>query len=140
MNREPIWQALFTRLSAAAPFVTTSRRLCHWSDVPAIEQPALFVAQGGEQASTTTGQPTRWELEGQVYVYARVDDGAVPGTVMNPLMDAITAVLAPANPMQRQTLGGLVEWVRIDGRIETDEGVLGDQAVAIIPIRILVPA
>ena len=36
----------------------------------------------------------------------------------------------------KQTLGGLVAHAWIDGVIETDEGVLGDQAVAIIPVVI----
>jgi hypothetical protein len=37
------------------------------------------------------------------------------------------------------TLGGLVNYCRIEGDIETDEGLLGEQAVAIIPVSILVP-
>ena len=37
----------------------------------------------------------------------------------------------------KQTLGGLVHDCRIAGDIETDEGRLGDQAVAIIPIEMM---
>ena len=38
-----------------------------------------------------------------------------------------------------QTLGGLVSDCWISGKIETDEGALGGQAVAIIPIEMIWP-
>ena len=61
-----------------------------------------------------------------------------PSSVMNPLLDAVTAALAPDNPINTaQTLGGTVAHCWIEGAIETDEGTLGDQAVAIVPVRIL---
>ena len=50
MIREPIYAALFTLASGAANFVTVSRRLRHWSDVGAAEQPALFMIQKSETA------------------------------------------------------------------------------------------
>ena len=37
-----------------------------------------------------------------------------------------------------QTLGGLAAHAWTAGKIETDEGVLGGQAVAIVPVEILV--
>jgi len=39
--------------------------------------------------------------------------------------------------LQDLGLANLVRHARIEGRIETDEGVLGDQAVAVIPVEIL---
>jgi hypothetical protein len=35
--------------------------------------------------------------------------------------------------------GGLARRVTINGRIETDEGLLGEYAYAIVPVEILVP-
>lgn len=141
MNREAIYSALFDRLKAIPGLRTTSRRLRHWSDVDASQQPALFQAQGRETATPgdpARGVPTKWTLSADVYIYVRTDGDQVPGTVMNPLLDAIEAALRNDNAMQRvQTLGGLVERCWIEGDIETDEGTLGDQAVAIVPIRIL---
>jgi len=141
MNREAIYSGLFNRLKAIPGIRTTSRRLKHWSDVDASQQPAIFLAQGRETATPgdpARGVPTKWTLSTDIYVYARTDGDQVPGTVMNPLLDAIEAVLQPDNAMQRtQSLGGLVERCWIEGDIETDEGTLGDQAVAIVPIRIL---
>jgi hypothetical protein len=50
MIREPIYAALFTLVAGAASFVTISRRLRHWSDIGAAEQPALFMIQKSENA------------------------------------------------------------------------------------------
>lgn len=141
MNREPIYAALFATLSAAAPFVTASRRLRHWSDVGPAEQPSLFLVQKSETAQRRKGLPPKWTLAVDVFVYARAaDDLSSAAIVLNPLIDAIESALAPASPTATQTLGGLVEHAWIAGKIETDEGVLGGQAVAIVPLEILVPA
>ena len=136
MNREKIYAALFAALQSSANFKTASRKLKHWADVEAIDQPALFQAQKTESASTVPGQPTVWMLYVDVYVYANTqgDPKIAPSQIINPLIDSIVVALAP-NPIQnRCTLGGLVEFAVIDGAIQTDEGVLGDQAIAVIPV------
>lgn len=138
INREAIYAALFAKLATAASFVTTSRRLKHWNDVPIEQQPALFQAQRNEVAVTTHGQPTKWTLNLDVYVYVRTDGEQTPAPLLNPLLDAIEAALAPNAVETVLSLGGLVHHCRIEGAIETDEGTLGDQAVAIIPVTILV--
>ncbi len=137
MIREPIYSALFALLSGCAPFVTASRRLRHWSDVGPAEQPALFVVQKSETAERRAGLPTKWRASVDVYVYAHApDETTAPATALNPLLDAIEAALAPQGAVQ--TLGGLASHAWIAGKIETDEGVLGGQAVAILPVEILV--
>jgi hypothetical protein len=144
VTREPIYAALFSRLQGAAPFVTTSRRLRHWSDVAAIEQPALFQAQRVETADQRRGLPTKWICDVDVYVYCQAPDEVTsPATILNPLLDAIEAAMAPLAPLDlaanAQSLGGLAYQAWINGKIETDEGTLGGQAVAIVPVRIMVP-
>jgi hypothetical protein len=138
MTREPIYSALFTLLQNSAPFVTASRRLRHWSDVPQNAQPALFMAQRDESATTQTNQPTVWTLHVDVYLYAHSNDpsrSAAPA--LNGLLDAVvTALGGPAD--NRQTLGGLVHYCRVDGKIMTDEGWLGEQSIAVVPIQIKV--
>lgn len=140
MNRETIHAALFAKLSTAAGFATASRRLKHWNDTPAAEQPALFLSHKTESAEPRQGLPTLWTLDFDAYLYARAPDRATsPSSVLNPMLDAISGAIAPDNAtMSAQTLGGLVAHCWIEGSVETDEGTLGDQAVAIIPIRILV--
>jgi len=137
INREAIYAALFTRLSTAASFVTTSRKLRHWDDVKPPQQPALFQVQKGEQPRNTPGLPTEWVLTVEVFVYARAPGHALPSAAINNLLDAIEAALAPDPITNKCTLGGLVQHVWIDGQIQTDEGALGDQAIAIIPLQIL---
>ena len=136
MNREAIYAALFARLQASATFKTTSRKLLHWVDVPAVQQPALFQAQRNETAATVPGQPTVWQFQVDVYIYVHTqgDKSLAPSQIINPLVDAVVALLAP-NPIDNKcTLGGLVQHAWIEGAIQTDEGTLGDQAVSIIPI------
>lgn len=140
MTREPIYAALFAKLQAAASFKTASRRLRHWSDVPAGQQPALFMAQRAESVvaqQPVPGLPKKVTLEVDVYVYVRAAANAAPGPLINPLLDAIDAALRGDPITGKQTLGGLCEHAWIEGTIETDEGTLGEQAVAIVPIRIL---
>jgi len=142
MNREPIYEALFAVITGAASFATASRRLRHWSAVAAAEQPALFQVQKRESAKQAEGAPTVWRAELDLYVYCQAaDDVIAPTSALNPLLDAIEAALAPAGADQLagvQTLGGLVKHCWINGPIETDEGALGGQAVAIVPVEILV--
>lgn len=141
MNREAIYGALYALVAGAASFATTSRRLRHWTDVPAAEQPALFQVQKSESARTRRGQPTEWTLAVDLYLYCQApDDTTAPSTVLNPLIDAVAAALAPKGldlATNVQTLGGLVSHCWIAGKIETDEGALGGQAVAIVPLELL---
>ncbi|MDB5361149.1 MAG: hypothetical protein JWO51_2446 [Rhodospirillales bacterium] len=139
--RETIQAALFQRLAAIPGFATSSRRLKHWTDVAPAEQPALFQVQKGESRTARTGQPParRLSVELFIYVTTSADPAAAPAQIMNPLLDAIEAALAPDPGRLTQSLGGLVEHAWIAGRIVSDEGLLGDQAVAIVPIEILIP-
>ena len=139
MNREPIYAALFALVQSAASFVTVSRRLRHWSDVAAAEQPALFQIQKSEAAEERRPLPAKWRASVDLYLYAHAPDELTPSaTVINPLLDAVEAALAPDPVSHVQTLGGLVQHCWIAGRIQTDEGVLGGQSVAIVPVEILV--
>jgi hypothetical protein len=141
ISREPIYAALFALVSGAAGFVTAERRLRHWSDVSAAEQPALFQCQTRETAAIRTlGAPTVWTLAVELYLYAHSSDPyQAPAGALNPLLDAVTAALAPdpATGVQDLGLPAMVRHALIAGRIETDEGTLGDQAIAIVPIEIL---
>jgi hypothetical protein len=139
--REPIYAALFDLAAGAAGFVTAERRLRPWSDVAPAEQPALFMTQKSEIAAVKTlGAPTIWTLLVELYLYAHSSDPYLsPATVLNPLVDAVEAALAPAATTGLQDLGlpSMVQHAYIAGKIETEEGVLGDQAIAIIPVEIL---
>ena len=137
MNREDIFSALFDLVVQAPGLITTSRKLKHWSDVQTSEMPALFMTQGGETALRVTRMPTRWVLSASLYIYVSTDGRDNPGEVINPILDYLTTQLTDPFPGVPQTLGGLVEYARIEGTIETSEGTLGEIEVAVIPIQIL---
>ena len=143
MNSETIYQALFNRLSGIEGFVTTSRRLKHWNNVAPDARPALFITQGNQTEVPVKGLDAKVELEAEVYIYIHEDDSAIPPSVqLNQMIDRVRTKLAPDHPdmCEYQTLGGLVEHCWIEGTIEVFEaveGMLDDQGIAIIPIRIL---
>ncbi|BCA57685.1 hypothetical protein [Sphingomonas sp. HMP6] len=137
MNREPIYAALFALVSGGPGLVTTSRKLLHWNDVPPSSRPALFMAQKREGASQRTGLPTVWNLHVDLYLYVSTQGDVAPGSALNPILDAIASALDTHPVRGPQSLGGLVQWARIEGSIETDEGTLGQDAVAIVPVSIL---
>ncbi len=141
MSREAIYSALFSSLSTISGFAVTSRKLRHWADVGPAEQPALFMTQKTESVKQQTNQPPVWTYHVDLYVYAfATDPDASPAIQLNGLIDSIESAIAAAFPPENQTLGGLVTYCRIAGQIVTDEGVLGQQAVAIVPIEILASA
>lgn len=137
MDREAIDSALFAKLAAVSGLAFSSRRLLHWNDCAT--QPALFYTTGQETPITTTGEPAKWHLTRRVYLYVNVDDATAPSTVLNPLLDSICSMIDNPHPVTgRNTLGiDGVSHIRVEGTIETDEGTLGNQAVAIIPLEIL---
>jgi hypothetical protein len=141
IQREPIYAALWALASGSAGYATASRRLRHWSDVNPAEQPALFMSEKGARAeSKARATPIVYTLFADFYIYAFSSDPyAAPASILNPLIDALEAALAPdpATNLQQLGLPLMVRHCYIAGRIETDEGVLGDQAVAIVPVEIL---
>src|SRR4051812_4667554 len=155
--RETIYAALWELGASAAQFTSANRRLRHWADVAATEQPALFMSEkGGQAAIKKLGAPIVWTLYAEFYVYAHSSDFYLaPAAILNPLLDALEAALAPSPTTGIQNLGlppslgrkagnhtirsssQMVQHAYIAGKLQTDEGVLGDQAIAIVPIEIL---
>jgi hypothetical protein len=139
--REPIYAALFALAAGAADFATAARRWRHWGEVTPAEQPALLMRQKSELAATKAlGAPSVWTLSVELCIYAHSSDPyGTPAAILNPLVDAVEAALAPDAATGLQTLGlpGIVQHAYIAGKIATDEGALRDQAVAIVPVEIL---
>lgn len=143
MRREPIYRALYKLLNeGVTSAVTFSRVLAHWDDVSPNQQPAMFMTQDSQIVERESGRPARYTLGVKLWIYCHRDSmDDIPVVQLNNVLDEIEAAIQPdPSPSYRQTLGGLVEKCWIDGSIDTDEGTLGNQAVAIVPIRILVVA
>jgi hypothetical protein len=139
--REAIYGALWSLAAGAANFASANRRLRHWVDLAPAEQPALFMSEkGGHAVTKALGGPTIWTLSADFYVYVHSSDPYLaPAMLLNPLLDALEAALAPSPVTGIQNLGlsAMVQHAYIAGKVETDEGVLGDQAIAIVPVEIL---
>ena len=137
-NREVAWTALFSYISALGCFKTTTRHLKHWNDVAAEDQPSAFLQITGEVYQPAHGLPSRIVLEGSIWVYVRTD-GDPAGPILNPLLDAIDSAFQPANDGDHTfTLGGIVHHCWIEGNTQIFEGDLGSEAVAVIPVKMLV--
>ena len=135
MNREAIYSAIWA-LAPVNQFVTYSRRLKPYDALKPAQYPALFQAQSDEQVKRMANMPPA--IDGQVnwWLYAYTDPAGTksPAEIINPLVDACENALA-ATEGYAQTLGGLVSQCWIEGTIKTDEGLLDNYSVAVIPIR-----
>lgn len=123
--------------------ITASRRLSHWNDVMPADQPAMYLVKKSEKNEKKRGVPDKWIFNFELYVYVNTtnDPNVIPTSLMNPILDEITNMFAPDDlANDALTLGGLVSHVAVNGELITDEGVLGDQAITIVPIEILVPS
>lgn len=140
-SRKAVFAALYALASGAAGFQTKSRTVRLFSDVAAPDQPAFFQSEGKQvrtvSAPGTQGKDT-WHAELILYAHeANVPEGGDVVDLLNDLVDAVLAALAPPLGVDKQTLGGLVTDCRVDGTIDTSEGRLGQQAVAVIPVVII---
>jgi hypothetical protein len=150
-RRSEIYAALAARISAIPAVRTCAQRLKSFDDVQPSEQPAVFVVASDESAQYQgRGLPPIWTLRFKLYVYARIDNADPLATGHDALHDLITAIeealraTAAENAANSTawdtTLGGLCSHTRISGTVVKDEGALGEQAVAVIPIEVLTTA
>lgn len=138
--REAIMEALFSLVSGSASFATAARRLKLWGDVASTDKPALFMCERGDEykgAERYTPPTVTMNVDLFIYIDAGKDQSIIPASILNPLIDAIDAALAPSPSTGRQTLGGLVSHCYIDGKILKDPGDLDGDGVAVIPVKIL---
>jgi hypothetical protein len=143
-SREQVYTAFFNHIQADAGITsrmkTFTRRLKLWTTVAKEDQPALYMEHAGESTSVIRGLPSAHVLDVNLWVYVGTDENET-GPILNPILDAIDASLAPTdagNGQNTQTLGGLVHHCWIEGQTQIFEGNLGDEAVAIVPVKILV--
>lgn len=139
-SKEQAYAALFAKIQTATGAVTSSRVLKHWNDVPPEARPAVFQAQRNMHPVQRTGLPAKWTLMADIYIYTSTspESGVSPAIQLNALIDAIEAAIAPVPGVGIASLGlSDIKHCFINGTVETDEGTLGHEAVAIIPIEML---
>jgi hypothetical protein len=156
IDREPIYAALHSllvaQLEASPPvFVTVGRRHVMPPDLTAAQQPALFsVGVEEDRMPRPHGTGGKLVLTALLFVYCYasalnqtpVTETILAETQMNGLLKAVESALEPRfpnDPNGRLTLGGLVQHCWIEGKTVIGYGEFGQQAGAIIPVKILVP-
>jgi hypothetical protein len=127
-------------VSLTTGFLTTGRRVIPWEQVAA--QPALFLRSGDEDLAYHNIILQAQTIAAEVWIYSKAgeDPDAVPETALNNLLDAVQAAFTPDDPQSgRFTLGGLVEWCRLEGKVQKEPGDVGGQAIAAVDVLITVP-
>jgi hypothetical protein len=140
MDREAVMTALFDLVVTAAGFHTTGRDLLHWSQVA--DQPAVFVVDAEEQfPERSYNMPRADTMAAEIWIYTKGTERADSSRpkALNALLDAVETVLAPSPITNTQTLGDVVEHCWIEGRLDKAPGHTDGQAVAVIPVIMLVP-
>jgi hypothetical protein len=146
-TREQIYTALLAALKKTAGFQVITRRYVDPSTLVDAQCPALIQVEIAEHSKhTQKNMPPIATLRVDATVVVCVpsitqilgQEQDVPQALLNPILDAVDAALAPDNPSKNKfTLGGLVEHCYIEGEILKDQGVLFPKAAAVIPIEIL---
>ena len=144
-TREQIMEALFAVVSASGAFVTKGRRMVSQTGLSPALSPAVFLIEHLDVYERKQGgynvQPKR-ELHALAIMYNDTgsNQNAIPSTFINNALDALEGLFAPDNKVTNTfTLGGLVQACVLDGTSERASGDVTGKAMAIAPIRILLP-
>jgi len=144
-SREAIVEALFSVLQKSAEFVTTGRRNTNPERLTPTQTPALFLVESvdkwdWQQSGYNNLAKREMRLLAILYNDTGTDQSKVPNAVINNALDAIELAMQPDNfTTETFTLGGLVQACLIDGATQRASGDTTGKALAIVPIRILLP-
>ncbi|NTV02429.1 MAG: hypothetical protein HGB04_06540 [Chlorobiaceae bacterium] len=136
MSRNAQYSAIFALLAGVAGIRTASKRLRLVTEVPPVEQPAMFLVKGDESLSQpVAGAATRYERAYEVFLYVHETDPSMSATEkINPILDSVAEAFR-ADAGGRNSLGGTVYHCWIDGTIEIDDGALENQGGAHFVIK-----
>lgn len=142
VDTETAMSALFALLAnvSGVTLKTTSRRLQFVEDMQPEALPAVFQNQvaRNDLFAQTTVYGADFDVEWYVYCFqANMDLPTTP--ILNPLVDAVLAVLPPDGARVPLGDSGSTMTVSRAGPTHFFEGLLGERAVARIPLRIKVP-
>lgn len=119
-------------------FVTAERRAQFTRDVPC---PALLLRSLEEENEWQDDvvPVLMMKAEACIISNAGADPDVVPETALHNFLDALDAAMKPDSGDIRFTLGGLVYWCRMRGKVDKSPGDLGPQGIAYTDIEIIVP-
>jgi hypothetical protein len=126
-------------------FVTMSRRIKMFNELPPESQPACFQVEHEDMEAQKTGMPYKTVLLANWVIFqCRAQNDAEPTIENNLIKAAVRKALQPKPAdigfhEKRNTLNGLVHHCFIEGRVFKDPGDIDGQGILIIPIKLLVP-
>lgn len=150
-TREQVYSAVLSRVATmtfGAPingqttWLQTSRRLQLWNVVD--PQPAAFLVAHEEHDEYRGLGLDRRRLNLRVWCHARTDNPTDVGSVyLNTMLDAFDQTFGPSSQDDfsrgSNTLGGLVYFCRMEGRVFLDPGDIDGQALMIVPLLVEMP-
>lgn len=148
MNRNAILDAVFSLVSLgegkpgkvatrAWSIKWTSRKLRLWDDIS--NKPAICQTSHAETITKDHRLPYKNLIEVEWWVYFDATM-AIPDVFVEDALDALQeAIQVGADPDGRQTLGGLVYDVWIEGQLLKVPGDIDKQGLLIVPLKILIP-
>lgn len=151
--REVILKALFETVNKATfaipilghtTFVTSQRKLTVESQMPIDVQPSLHQFEGVAEKYEWQGIKGQVRILGvSLFCWFRVpsgDSSELGSTYINYMLEAIEQTLIADTPEKMEcTLGGLVYWCRIEGKVIKVPGDLDPQGLLVVPIRMEIP-
>lgn len=131
-----------TPINGATTWRMVSDRLRLWGDVPVDQQPAAFLVTHREMDEYRGLGLLRRRLDLGIWCYCR-SDNAPGGPMLDTMMEAFEQsfmVNGIDNPAENlNTLGGLVYWIRLEGRVFKDPGDIDYQTMLIVPFSVEMP-
>jgi len=139
--RAVIAAAMIAKLKTLQPAFTTVSRVWKDADSAAMQEllPMLTLVDLGYEVKSNPGMPYVFDCSYDAYIVVKnPDDPDVePQTITDPILDALDTLFAPDDPSGKCTLGGIVEWVKISGRIDVQYGYLaGAASFLAIPLHV----
>jgi hypothetical protein len=144
-SREAIVEALFALIQQSGDFTTVGRRLVDPEGLDPTESPALFVIEHEDPYDRKQGgfnQLPKREMSVRAIIYNDVgsNQNAIPSTFINNALDKLDTLFLPDSRITNTlTLGNLVLACLIDGAVTRASGDVTGKAMAVVPIRILLP-
>jgi len=127
-------------INGSSSWRTVSNRLRLWGDVSPDQQPYACLVTHRESDEYRGLGLYRRRLELMVYCYTRSDSS--PGAPdLDTIMESFESVFNVADDfgINSNTLGGLVYWCRIEGRVFKDPGDLDSQTMMTVPLVVEMP-
>jgi hypothetical protein len=127
-------------INGATTWRTVSNKLRLWGDVSPDQQPAAFLVTHRETDEYRGLGLLRRRLELGVWCYTR-SDSAIGSEDLDTIMEAFESTFNIVdNPSTGcNTLGNLVYWLRIEGKVFKDPGDIDSQTLLIVPMIVEMP-